>query len=144
LSKEGRSLRARRLTLVIVAAVLCAAGAAARAQNAAAAATLKNPVASNASSLASGKKLYDAQCASCHGAAGKGDGKAGALLKPKPSDLTDDVWTHGSTDGEIFTVIRSGVKQTGMAAYGSRITTQEIWHLVNYVRTLGPRPTPSQ
>ena len=40
------------------------------------AAKMKNPVAANPPSLAAGKKLYDAQCASCHGAAGKGDGKA--------------------------------------------------------------------
>jgi mono/diheme cytochrome c family protein len=141
-------LRARLFTSLVVASATLlafAAGSAARAQNAGAAgAGLKNPVIGNASSLASGKKLYDAQCASCHGAAGKGDGKSGALLKPKPSDLTDDTWTHGSSDGAIFTVIRSGVKQTGMAGYGSRITTQEIWNLVNYVRTLGPKPTQSQ
>ena len=103
------------------------------------AAKLKNPVAANAASLAAGKKLYDAQCASCHGATGKGDGKGGELLKPKPSDMTDAEWKHGSTDGEIFTVIRDGSKQTGMRAYGSRIPTNDIWNLVNYVRTLGPK-----
>ena len=53
------------------------------------AAKMKNPVAASPASIAAGKKLYDAQCASCHGTSGKGDGKAGALLKPLPSDLTD-------------------------------------------------------
>jgi mono/diheme cytochrome c family protein len=114
------------------------------AANASEVAKLKNPVAANAASVAAGKKLYDAQCASCHGATGKGDGKGGALLKPKPSDLTDSAWTHGGSDGEIFAVIRNGIKQTGMTAFGSRITTQEIWNLVNYVRTLSPRANRSQ
>jgi mono/diheme cytochrome c family protein len=104
---------------------------------------VKNPVASSPSSIATGKKLYDSQCASCHGAAGKGDGKAGAMLKPTPSDLTDADWKHGQTDSEIFTVIRDGAKQTGMRAYGSRIPTNDIWNLVNYVRTLGPKTTKS-
>ena len=104
----------------------------------------KNPVAASPASIAAGKKLYDSQCASCHGTAGKGDGKAGALLKPTPSDLTDGDWKHGQADGDIFTIIRDGAKQTGMRAYGSRIPTNDIWNLVNYVRTLGPKTTKSQ
>ena len=107
------------------------------------AAKMKNPVAASASSIAAGKKLYDAQCASCHGAAGKGDGKAGAMLKPVPSDLTDGEWKHGRTDGEIFTVIRDGARQTGMRAYGSRIPANDIWNLVNYVRSLTPKTAKS-
>jgi mono/diheme cytochrome c family protein len=116
----------------------------AAAQQKPAANATKNPVAASASSIATGKKLYDSQCASCHGTAGKGDGKAGAMLKPTPSDLTDGDWKHGQTDGDIFTVIRDGAKQTGMRAYGSRIPTNDIWNLVNFVRTLGPKTTKSQ
>jgi high-affinity iron transporter len=108
------------------------------------AAKLKNPVAANAASLAAGKKLYDAQCASCHGTTGKGDGKAGALLKPLPSDFTDATWKHGQSDGEIFTVIRDGAKQTGMRAYGSRLPVNDLWNLVNYVRSLAPKAAKSQ
>jgi mono/diheme cytochrome c family protein len=117
--------------------------AAAPQQNHPDAAKMKNPVASSAASIAAGKKLYDSQCASCHGTAGKGDGKAGALLKPTPSDLTDADWKNGQTDGEIFAVIRDGSRQTGMRAYGSRIPANDIWNLVNYVRTLGPKTTKS-
>jgi mono/diheme cytochrome c family protein len=115
----------------------------AAAQQKPAANATKNPVAASPSSIATGKKLYDSQCASCHGAAGKGDGKAGAMLKPAPSDLTDGDWKHGHTDADIFTVIRDGAKQTGMRAYGSRIPTNDIWNLVNFVRTLGPKTTKS-
>jgi high-affinity iron transporter len=141
-------MRARSRTSLLVILACAAAPVAVTAQQRStapsAAAKLRNPVPANAASIAAGKKLYDAQCASCHGASGKGDGKGGELLKPKPSDLTDAAWTHGSSDGEIFTVIRSGVKQTGMSAFGSRITTQEIWNLVNYVRSLSPTATKSQ
>ncbi len=107
------------------------------------AAKMKNPVSASPASITAGKKLYDAQCASCHGTSGKGDGKAGALLKPLPSDLTDVDWRHGQTDGEIFTLIRDGAQQTGMRAYGSRIPTNDIWNLVNYVRSLNPKTTKS-
>ena len=107
------------------------------------AAKLKNPVRANASSVAAGKKLYDGQCASCHGTAGKGDGKGGAILKPKPSDLTDAEWKHGATDGHLFVVVRDGIEKTAMRGYAARMTTNDIWHIVNYVRTLGSKPSPS-
>ena len=96
----------------------------------------KNPVASSAESVASGAKLFSRNCQSCHGKEGKGDGLAGAKLDPKPSNLTDADWKHGSTDPEIFQVIHDGAKNTAMKAYGSRMTEHELWDLVNYIRTL--------
>jgi cbb3-type cytochrome c oxidase subunit III len=102
------------------------------------AAKLKNPVASNAESVAAGQKLYAKNCASCHGESGKGDGKMGAQLKPLPSDLTDAEWKHGSTDGEIFTVLRDGIRTTPMKSFKSKMTEHELWDVVNYVRSLGP------
>jgi mono/diheme cytochrome c family protein len=125
-------------------ALMLAAFAPARAQGPAqGGVAMKNPVPANAASLGAGKKLYDTQCASCHGPTGKGDGKGGALLKPLPADLTDKEWKHGGTDADLYTTIRDGVKQTGMAAYGSRIPARDIWNLVNYLRTLGPTPPKS-
>lgn len=102
------------------------------------AAKLQNPVPANAQSIAEGKQIYDKQCASCHGATGKGDGKLGEELNPKPANLTDADWKHGSSDGEIFTLIRDGSKGTGMKGYKVKLTTNQMWSVVNYLRTLGP------
>ena len=102
------------------------------------AAKLKNPVAADATSTTAGHKLYDKQCAGCHGDTGKGDGSMGEELSPKPANLTDADWKHGSTDGEIFTVIRDGVKGTGMKGNKSKLTAHQLWDVVNYVRSLGP------
>lgn len=109
------------------------------------AAALKNPVKATPASIAAGKTIYDAQCANCHGATGKGDGKLAASITtgPKPSDLTDATWKHGSTDGEIYTLIHDGSKGTGMRGYGTRLKTEDIWNVVNYLRTLGPKPAKS-
>jgi mono/diheme cytochrome c family protein len=101
-------------------------------------ASAKNPVPVNATTLAEGKQLFTKNCTSCHGPLGKGDGKAGATLKPPPADLTDATWKHGSTDAELFTVIRDGAKGTGMRGFAGRMTTKEMWTVLNYVRTLGP------
>ena len=107
-------------------------------QNGASADAAKNPVPVNATTLAEGKQLFTKNCMSCHGPLGKGDGKAGATLKPPPADLTDEMWKHGSTDAEIFAVIRDGAKGTGMRGFAGRMTTKELWTVLNYVRTLGP------
>ena len=64
--------------------------------------------------------VYQKQCAGCHGDTGKGDGTMGEELTPKPSNLADADWKHGSTDGEIFTVIRDGVKPPAMRPYAAR------------------------
>ena len=106
------------------------------------AAAIKNPVKSTPDSIAAGKKLYNAQCVTCHGDTGKGDGKLAASITsgPKPSDLSDAAWKHGSTDGEIFTLIRDGSKGTGMRGYAARMKPDDIWNVVNYLRTLGPPP----
>jgi hypothetical protein len=63
-------------------------------------------------------------------------------LKPeatKPSDLSDAKWDHGSTDGEIFVAIRDGIgPKFEMKGQKGKITDQDMWHLVNYIRSLGP------
>lgn len=105
-----------------------------------AAAKLKNPVAASAGSIAAGSKLYDQHCAECHGNTGKGDGYEGEGLDKKPSDLTDAVWEHGSTDGEMFVVIRDGAgPKSDMKAFAKKLKTREMWDVVNFMRTLGPK-----
>jgi|RhiMetdeSRZDD1v2_1073273.scaffolds.fasta_scaffold05698_11 mono/diheme cytochrome c family protein len=104
------------------------------------AAKLKNPVAANAASIETGKKVYTANCVGCHGDLGKGDGKMTANMNPKPPDLSDAEWKHGSSDGEIFVLIRDGAKGTPMRAFASKMTPTEMWSVVNYLRTLGPAP----
>src|SRR5580700_3850157 len=82
------------------------------------AAKIKNPVAATPESVAAGKRAYGQLCANCHGPSGMGDGSNGGL--DQPSDLTDGVWDFGSTDGEIFTVIRDGLSGRDMGGYGER------------------------
>ena len=88
---------------------------------------------------ARGAQLFMKHCATCHGETGKGDGKmAASIPEPKPSNLTDAAWKHGSTDGEIFTMIKDGSKGTGMRGYGARMKPDDMWNVVNYVRALAP------
>jgi mono/diheme cytochrome c family protein len=102
------------------------------------AAKLKNPVPSEAASIEEGKKIYARYCASCHGTTGKGDGSM-ALSGGTPSNLVDETWDSGSTDGEIFVVIRDGLS-SDMEGYKDRLSEKQIWHLLNYIRSIGPKP----
>ena len=100
------------------------------------AAKLKNPVEVTPASVEAGQKVYQRYCRGCHGT--KGEGGPPPEVGPPPSNLTDGAWDHGSTDGEIFTVIKSGVApDLAMEAWGDRIGDQDIWNLVHYLRTLG-------
>src|SRR4051812_34978470 len=104
---------------------------------------LKNPVEATPKSIASGKNVYGKYCADCHGATGNGVSEKSATLaeagQAKPSDLTDDKWDHGSTDGEIFVNIRDGVGLNGaMKGLDGKpgISDEDMWNVVNYMRTL--------
>lgn len=100
------------------------------------AAKLKNPVATSAASVASGQVLYAKYCRFCHGASGRAD-SASAPKDMKPSNLTDATWDRGSTDGEIFAVIQDGAgPEFKMKGLKGKITEQDTWHIVNYVRSL--------
>ncbi|MEK6284526.1 MAG: cytochrome c [Acidobacteriota bacterium] len=98
---------------------------------------LKNPIPSDESSITEGRKTYLRHCASCHGPSGKGDGSM-ALAGGTPSNLTDETWDHGSSDGEIFVVIRDGVS-ADMEPYKDKLTEKQVWQLVNYIRSITPK-----
>ena len=119
----------------VLAAAVLTAGIAVRAQGNPEAAKLQNPTPASAESLAAGQQLYRRHCASCHGA--NAEGGAGNDLIPAAPDLTDKEWTHGSSDGEIFTVIKNGVPpDLNMVPFADQITDPDIWHIVNYVKSL--------
>jgi cytochrome c oxidase cbb3-type subunit III len=118
-------------------AVLVVAGAArlAMAQGNADAAKLKNPVAPTPESIAAGQQLYTRNCASCHGRNGQG-GPGNDLIPAAPS-LLGDAWSHGSTDGEIFTNIKSGVAPDfNMVPFKDKLKDDDIWNVVNYIRSI--------
>lgn len=82
-----------------------------------------------------GKKVYDAKCTLCHGAAGKGDGPAGASLNPKATNFTDKEKMKKSDD-EFFKSISDGVKGTSMIGYAGSTSEADRWNLVAYIRSL--------
>ena len=99
----------------------------------------KNPTTVSPESIAKGKELYmersKGNCVFCHGETGAGNEANLAKLRRKPADLTNKERMTAMTDGEVFWKVSKGI-QGIMPAGEKRMTEEERWHVVNYVRTL--------
>jgi len=93
-----------------------------------------------AGDAAKGKTLFEQNCASCHGAGGKGDGAAAAALTPKPRNLTDKAYMSALSDQHIFDTIKKGGAAVGksplMPSMGAALNDGQIHDVVAFVRSL--------
>jgi cytochrome c oxidase cbb3-type subunit 3 len=137
---EEASVRASVVTALFVGLLLVPATSprAAAAQGNAEAAKLQNPVQASPDSIAAGKQSFNRYCANCHGL--NAEGSPGNDLTPEAPDLTDKTWKHGSTDGEIFNSIKNGVAPDfNMGAFKDQLKDEDIWNVVNYIRSLAKK-----
>lgn len=85
--------------------------------------------------VAYGQKLYQTNCAMCHGAEGKGDGAAGAGLNPKPRNLVEGGWKKGSGLISKYQLLIDGIAGSSMASY-SHMKPGDRWALSHYVQSI--------
>ncbi len=85
--------------------------------------------------LEKGKASFDANCASCHGAKGEGDGVAASALDPKPRNLVTDSLKNGGKPAQVFETLGKGIPGTAMVAF-THLPEQERWALAYYVTDL--------
>jgi mono/diheme cytochrome c family protein len=97
------------------------------------AANRPNPVPVNANTIELGKKLYVANCLTCHGPEGHGDGPGAAALEKKPANLGGRIKETGEKDGELFWKISEG--RAPMVTWKTQLSETQRWELVNYIRT---------
>jgi len=95
-----------------------------------------NPVKPSTESLAKGKKLYGYDCAMCHGKDGDGKGDMASDIK-NVTDFTNPDALKNRTDGELFYVTKKGKGE--MPAEGDRAKDDDIWNMVNYIRSLAKK-----
>lgn len=96
------------------------------------AAARRNPVPRDAASIARGNELFQANCASCHGKDGRGDGPAAGALDPRPANLNTMARHH--PDGDFAWKIANG--RGAMPAWKGVLNDKQIWDLVNFVKSL--------
>jgi DMSO reductase family type II enzyme heme b subunit len=108
---------------------------------------LPTEVASSAESLKRGKEMFEAiECNKCHGTEGRADGPSRAELKDdwghpiRPANLTKR-WNFrgGAGRTDVAARIAAGLLGTPMPSFADSVEKPEdIWHLTNYVLSLGP------
>lgn len=96
-----------------------------------------NPVPATRDSIHAGRQIFMMRCAGCHGTKGHGDGEDAAQLSVRPAILSSPK-TQEQTDGALFWKISFGRRP--MPGYGFRLSMNDRWNLINYLRTLRKAP----
>jgi high-affinity iron transporter len=87
-------------------------------------------------SVARGASVYQANCASCHGSLGQGNGPLAQGLNPKPSDLADAVVLRDQSPLDYYRRISIGVVGTAMPAFEGRLSADDRWAAALYASLL--------
>ncbi len=86
-----------------------------------------NPYAQNRAAMGEGRQLFVRfNCSGCHG------GRAGGGMGPS---LRDVDWIYGNNDAQVYSSIAEG-RAHGMPAWQPRLTADQIWKLVTYIKSL--------
>ncbi len=86
--------------------------------------------------LRAGRALYAANCATCHGDLGLGDGPGARGMRPAPPAIGSADSMSEVTPALLYRVISVGIPGTQMPAWGSRLMPQDRWNLVAYLHSL--------
>ena len=97
----------------------------------------RNPIATSSEVIAEARAHWADHCAPCHANDGSGDTAIGRQMYPPAPDMRKER-TQRLTDGELFYIIESGIRLSGMPAWGSGTPqdTLDTWKLVHFIRHL--------
>lgn len=138
--------------MIVVMCIALPAGAAERhmmqqvvpADKLAEARALKSPLSNSPEVIEKGKSVYNGKggCVTCHGIDGDGKGPGAANMNPAPRNFQHHGFWRHRTEGEVFWAIKYGSPGTAMIAFGSVLSDEEIWALIQYERTFAGRHGP--
>jgi mono/diheme cytochrome c family protein len=95
---------------------------------------VSNPAPYTPASIARGKTFFLQNCQSCHDE----DGRARSAAVAIAADLTNpDKWKFGTGDAQLFKTIKNGAAEA-MPPFGADLKDDQIWDIVNFIRSLGP------
>jgi mono/diheme cytochrome c family protein len=91
-----------------------------------------NPISVSEENLKAGVRTYKAMCARCHSTPGGNPSVYGQSFYPPAPQLLGGVSNY--TDSQLFWVIKHGIRNTGMPAWGAMLSDDEIWQIVNVLK----------
>jgi len=97
---------------------------------------VRPPIPYDVASIASGERLFQQHCAPCHGLGSAREGPAARGLPRSPADLLAPP-TRAHTAGDLFWWTTIGFPRNGMPGFGDRLSDEERWDVVNFLRALG-------
>lgn len=100
---------------------------------------INNPLQPTPENLEEGRRLYEKQCAFCHGNDGSGQGQTGLQFYPPVPSLLKE--SSEMSDGQIQYVITQGIRYTAMPSFAKQLTPEEIWKITLWVRQLATSVT---
>lgn len=93
---------------------------------------MANPMAGQPDAISAGLTLFQNNCAQCHGADGNGRGRRPPV---------HSVRIAGTTDGDLFWLLRNGQPFRGMPSW-AKLPEDQRWQLIAWLRTIQPQPAP--
>jgi mono/diheme cytochrome c family protein len=100
---------------------------------------MKNPMSPTPLDIAEGRDHFADHCAICHANDGGGKTEMGRNMYPPAPDMREK--TQQLTDGELFYIIKNGIRFTGMPGWGGE--DEDNWKLVLFIRHL-PQLSPKE
>ncbi len=94
----------------------------------------KNRYAGDPGAIATGFAHYRENCVMCHGAPGMAGAELSKGINPPAPSLGKE--ENDTPDGELFWVVKHGIRMTAMPAFGPTHTDEEIWKIVAFIRHL--------
>lgn len=97
-----------------------------------------NPLSLTDADMLHAKTLYQDNCATCHGDEGVGDGVRSSTMDPAPTNIAQFTKMRMAKDDYLLWTIAEGGKPVSseMPAFKDELTTNEIWEIVSYLRTM--------
>jgi mono/diheme cytochrome c family protein len=102
------------------------------------AAEARNPIAATNVSLAAGMKVYQTNCAGCHGDIHQPKGALANAFYPRAPQFMED--TPDMPENENFYIIQHGIRMSGMPAWDSSLNEQEIWQVTSFLSHMDKLP----
>lgn len=95
----------------------------------------QNPLPRSQEVVQEGQVIFGQACALCHGANARAQTELGRAMYPPAIDLTSP-HVRSWSDAELFWIIQNGIRMTGMPAWRGRISEEDTWKLIHFLRNL--------